>query len=206
VIVTLIIAVAILTAGSAVINYFLVGRPRSSLHTIALGGVIVGAGLALLLNVRSLWRADNLQNQLAALSEKSMWRTLTSAQQETIASQMQQFTGAEYDASVPDGDPEARDLLPLIEKSLDDAGWKEVVCAFGKTLVINRDNKPPVCLRPPGMKDVTVAFAPERASRLEHIASALASALTAEGISATFGSGNVSYQTDAIHILIGRKT
>jgi hypothetical protein len=205
VIVTLIIAVAILTAGSAVINYFLVGRPRSTLHTIALGGVIVGAGLALLLNFRSLWRADNLQNQLAALSEKSMPRTLTSAQQETIASQMRQFTGVQYDASVPpDGDSDAQDLLPLIEKSLDDAGWKEVNCAYA-TNVMRRDNKPAVCIRA-GTKNITVVFAPQRASHLENIASALASALAAEGILASFGSGDVSYQTDAVHIVIGRKT
>jgi hypothetical protein len=149
--------------------------------------------------------ADNLQNQLAALSEKSMPRTLTSAQQETIASQMRQFTGVQYDASVPpDGDSDAQDLLPLIEKSLDDAGWKEVNCAYA-TNVMRRDNKPAGCIRA-GTKNITVVFAPQRASHLENIASALASALAAEGILASFGSGDVSYQTDAVHIVIGRKT
>jgi hypothetical protein len=131
-------------------------------------------------------------------------RTLNDKQMRRIATQMRQFAGVQYDASVPEGDPEAQDLLPLVEKSLDDAGWKEVNCAFA-TLVFRRDNKPGVCVRS-GTKHVTVAFAQGRASQLEHIASALATALTAEGISASFGSGDVSYQIDAIHVLIGRKT
>jgi hypothetical protein len=182
--VTLIIVAAVLTLASVVISYWLSDHSLGR-KIVALVG-FAGVMLYLVQGYLNLQRVSP--------------RTLNSAQQQRIASQMQQFFGVQYDVSLPEGDPEA-----LIEKSLDDAGWKEVVCAFG-TLVINRDNKPPVCVRPPGMKDVTVAFAPERASRLEHIASALASALTAEGISASFGSGNVSYQTDAIHILIGRKT
>jgi hypothetical protein len=199
----LLILGGVLAIASLVIGYFPTDRATWRKIVLALG--IAGATLAFIQGYRNQERAADLQKQLTALSEKNRPRALSPAQQERITTQMRQFAGAQYDVSVPEGDPEAAGLLPLIEKSLDDAGWKEVVCAFG-TLVINRDNKPPVCVRPPGTKDVTVAFAPERASRLAHIASALASALTAEGISASFGSGNVSYQTDAIHILIGRKT
>jgi hypothetical protein len=70
VIVIFIIVVALGTIGSAVINYLLVGRSRSRWHTIALGGVIVGAAFALLLNFRSLWRGDNLQKELGALQRQ----------------------------------------------------------------------------------------------------------------------------------------
>jgi len=118
---------------------------------------------------------------------------------------MRQFAGVQYDAFVSKGDFEAQELLFVIEKSLDDAGWQEVACGL-ETLLMRRDNKPPVCIRSPGVKNVIVAFAPDRASQLEYIAFALASALTAEGIAASSASANIGYQTDAVHILIGQKT
>jgi hypothetical protein len=184
----LITVAAVLTLVSVVTSYWLSDRTlgRTIIMLVGLGGIAMSL-------LKAYWDQQRLNP-----------RILTTVQQERVASQMRQFAGVQYDASTTEGDPEAQDLLPLIEKSLDDAGWKEVNCAFA-TLVFRRDGKPAVCVRS-GTKDVVVAFAPDRASQLAHIASVLASALAAEGISASSGSGDVSYQTDAVHILIGRKT
>jgi hypothetical protein len=77
---------AVLTLLSLVISYFL--TDRSPWRKVVLGVGISGAILSFVLGYKSRERADDLQGQLTALTEKSRPRTLSPAAQERIITRL----------------------------------------------------------------------------------------------------------------------
>ena len=139
------------------------------------------------------------------LARLKMPRILNGEQQTRIADKLATFGRKQFDVALLPGDPDASALMPMIEGALAQARWDEIDWADGSAINFQR-----VGQRSAGLVTVDgliVQIHAEHAAELWEPASALAAALTAEGVPAKAepGSGTPNTNPRAIHILIGKK-
>jgi hypothetical protein len=133
-------------------------------------------------------------------------RTLRPEQQQRVIAMVKPFAGTQFDIGVVQGDPEAAELMVLIETVLKAAGWSQIDWVGGD-IVLTLAGRPTAGVVT--TTNVAIAVHPERASTLENAAAALLTALSSQGIAARAGTSAAAFlnrNADAIHILIGRKT
>jgi hypothetical protein len=148
-------------------------------------------------------RAAEANLELARLKAP---RTLRPEQQQRVIAMVKPFAGTQFDIGVVQGDPEAAELMVLIETVLKAAGWSQIDWVGGD-IVLTLAGRPTAGVVT--TTNVAIAVHPERASTLENAAAALLTALSSQGIAARAGTSAAAFlnrNADAIHILIGRKT
>jgi hypothetical protein len=134
-------------------------------------------------------------------------RTLNAEQQKRIAEKLKPFTGKQFDIALL-VEPETQDLLPQIEGALKAAGWVEINWKGGGSIAemsFTRKDRPNAGIV--AVTGVIIQMHPEQIRELGTAANALASALSTEGVAAQAqsGLGVTNGNSQAIHILIGRK-
>ena len=130
-------------------------------------------------------------------------RSLFPAQQEHIAGKLRPFLGTPFDGAIgPKGDPEPMLLMHSIGSALLLAGWKPIPSPGNTETYVDPS------LASIGLTSVTnviIDVHPDHWAKFGAAATALAKALTDEGIAAATDSQPTSIDTDAIHVRIGRK-
>lgn len=149
-------------------------------------------------------RAAEAKLELAKLKTP---RSLSLKQQESIANALHAFAGTHFDIAV-NNDVEAQGLLAPIEAALKAAGWIEIEWKGGDPvaeITYAREGFPKVGLV--SVHGVIVQMHPQQVVPLGQAAQSLASALSANGVvaKAEGGVGVRNVNTEAIHILIGKK-
>jgi hypothetical protein len=134
-------------------------------------------------------------------------RALTAEQRGRIVDKLKQFPGTEYDIAVSSSDPEILHLVFIVELILSTAGWTELDWqGTGEGLI--REGMPNIRLGA-SVTNVMVVVHVSQPLKLLECAIALSDALMAEDVDATTGRSiphaMSSTNTNAIHILIGRK-
>jgi hypothetical protein len=148
-------------------------------------------------------RASEANLELARMNAP---RTLRPEQQQRVIAMLKPFAGTQFDIGLVQGDPEAAELMILIETVLKAAGWSQIDWVGGD-IVLTLAGRPTAGVVT--TTNVAIAVHPERASTLENAAAALLTALSSQGIAARAGTSAAAFlnrNADAIHILIGRKT
>jgi hypothetical protein len=130
-------------------------------------------------------------------------RTLSPAQQARIAAKLKAFVGILYDGGIgPKGDPEPLYIFRSIHSALSSAGWTQIAWTGGEETYTEAG------MSPIGLTMVTnviVDVHPDQWEKLGAAATALAAALSEEGIDAIADSKPTTIKGNAIHIRIGRK-
>jgi hypothetical protein len=144
-----------------------------------------------------------------ALEKFKAPRTLRPDQQQEIGRRLKSFSGTEFDGAVgPKGDPEPIYLMHFISEALALADWKFVPWTGpGETLIEPPGSAigPMAAIGSTAVTNVIIDVGSTHWQKYGTAATALAAALTDEGIAAIADSKPSSIDTDVIHIRIGRK-
>lgn len=134
-------------------------------------------------------------------------RTLSLEQQNRVSGRLRSFAGTQFDVALL-VEPETQDLLPQIEDALKAAGWVQIDWKGGggiAEITFARKNRPQAGIV--AVSGVIIQMHSDHVGELGAAAGALASALNVEGVAAKAeaGLGVPNSNSQAIHILIGRK-
>jgi hypothetical protein len=140
------------------------------------------------------------------LEEFKAPRHLTAEQISSMGQVLVSFAGIHFDVGIIPGDPEAENFLPQIEAILTAAHWVEVDWKAESVTLVNKRAGMPIA-GIVNMTGIIVQMHPQNVKKFEAAAIALVERLINAGVvsKAEGGVGYPNDNTDALHILIGKK-